>query len=208
MKTHVMKAMKVSFSFLMVCAVFTCTAQTPRLSLEAGYGTSLKVGAIKTLLKLKDDLNVEGSSVVAFGADYRLDDHWSLGVNMTTQSLSGSYTFMTEVNQVEITDTLTFDYGRWALVLEPRFFYPIKSEHLQIYSAVRVGYKREKLSAETSNNTVNEVLKLTDLLIGRGPNISVTPVAIQFFPMPNFGVGASVNVGPTYLARAQVIVRF
>ena len=186
--------------------IYHVNAQSHQL--EFGYGMSLKAGVIKTALKLKQDVNVEGTSVLAIGYEYRFNELFALGLGYTNQQLQGDYTFTTEVNNTEIKESLTFDFKRYAVVVEPKFYYPINHESLELYTSVRLGYKREKLDANTTNNNLNEILKLTDLIAGRGINASITPIGINYFPIKNFGIGVAGNLGPTYWTKASLLLRF
>ena len=66
-------------------------AQDLNHHVEAGYGTSLKAGLIKTLLNQKQDIITEGTSVYLFGYEYRFKQAFALSVGYTTQKISGSY---------------------------------------------------------------------------------------------------------------------
>ncbi|MFY0644104.1 MAG: hypothetical protein JXR19_06530 [Bacteroidia bacterium] len=187
-------------------SVFSLKAQTHQL--EFGYGMSLKSGIIKTALNLKKDVNVEGTAVIIAGYEYRIVEMFALGLGFTHQSLNGDYTFETEVQNVVVDEKLSFDFKRYAIVLEPKFYYPINSDVLELYTSVRLGYKREKLDANTTNNNINEILKLTDLIAGRGVNASITPLGVNYFPIKNVGIGLAGNLGPTYWTKASVFLRF
>ncbi len=196
---------------VIVCIVLfslSLNAQTPQHSLEAGYGVSIKAGLIKTILNQKKDVNVDGTSVLAFGYEYRPIERFAIGLGFTTQKLMGDYIFESEVQNMKIEESLTFEYLRYAIVLEPKFYYPLNLKHLELYTSIRLGYKRERVDATTSNNNINEILKLTDLIAGPGLNASITPLGINYFPMENIGIGLAGNLGPTYLTKASVFLRF
>lgn len=195
-------------SLILMMAFLLSNAQTPKHSLEGAYGVSIKAGLIKTILNQKKDVSVDGSSVLAFGYEYRPIEQFAIGVGFTTQRLNGAYQFETEVQDVVVDESLLFDYLRYAIVLEPKFYYPLNTDKLELYSSVRLGYKREKLDATTTNNNLNEILKLTDLLVGRGFNASITPLGVNYFPIKNVGIGLAGNLGPTYLTKASLFVRF
>lgn len=184
------------------------SAQALPHSLEAAYGFSIKASLIKTILNQKKDVQVDGTAVLAFGYEYRPIDRFAVGLGFTTQSLSGNYVFETEVQGQMVEESLHFDYLRYAIVVEPKFYYPLKTDKLELYTSIRLGYKREKLDANTSNNNINEILKLTDLIAGRGLNASITPLGINYFPIKNIGIGLAGNLGPTYLTKASVFIRF
>lgn len=182
-------------------------AQTPKHQLEAGLGASFKVGGIKTLLKQKQDLELEGTMVRVFAYEHRLHESFSLGLGVTHQSFEGSYVYSVD-EPGEATDSVVFDYVRRAIVLEPKFYYPIKSEHVEIYSSLRLGIKQEKLDALATNNTLNELAKLADLLSVNPLNLSFTPIGINYLPLKNFGFGIAGNIGPTYFTKASIFIRF
>lgn len=188
--------------------VSSAHAQIPKNQVEGGLAFSVKLGAIKAALNLKKDVSVEGSSVAVFSYEYRLHERFALGASYTQQSLSGSYTFQTTVNGNTVDEDLYFDYSRKAFVLEPKFYYPINLKGLEIYSSLRLGIKNEKVDAETTNTTLNEILKLTDLIVGNPINLSLTPVGINYFPSRHIGIGITGNLGPTYLTKLSAYVRF
>lgn len=183
-------------------------AQTPSNQLEFAYGMSLKSGLIKTVLNQKKNVEVSGPSVVIFGYERRLAPVFGLGLNYTTQTLSGSYLFEAEVNNQTVDESMFFEYKRYAIVIEPKFYYPLKMENLELYTSLRLGFKKEKIDANTTNNTLNEVLKLTDLLVGNPVNASITPLGINYFPIKNAGIGLAGNFGPTYFTKASIFLRF
>lgn len=182
-------------------------AQVPANQLEFGKGGSLKVGVIKTLLKQKEDLQLEGNLVSIFSYERRLHDVFALGASMTFQSFEGSYLYSVEQNS-EPTEKISFTYKRRAALIEPKLYYPLKLEKFEIYTSVRIGLKQEKLDAQATNNTVNEVAKLADLLSVNPVNLSITPVGINFFPMKNLGIGLAGNIGPTYFTKGSLFLRF
>jgi hypothetical protein len=169
---------------------------------------SLKSGLIKTLLNQKKNVDVSGTSVVIIGYEHRFAPVFAVGLNYTTQSLSGSYLFEAEVNNQTVDESMFFEYKRFAIVLEPKFYYPLNLENFELYSSLRLGLKKEKIVANTTNNTLNEVLKLTDLLVGNPINASFTPLGINYFPIKNAGIGLAGNFGPTYFTKASIFLRF
>lgn len=176
-------------------------------ALEVGYGYSIKTSAIKTLIKLNNDAKVEGSSIFIAGYEYRLNDWLAVAAVYTQQSLSGSYNYSFEYKQAEVVDTLTFDYNRMSIVVEPKVYYPLNSRKFELYSSLRLGYKKENVDALSNYENITEILKLTDLILGNRLNLAITPIGMNIFPVKNVGFGLATNIGATYLFKASLIVR-
>ena len=142
------------------------------------------------------------------GYEYRLNEYFGLGLGYAEQSLSGSYHFTATVNGQEYADIMQFTNDRWSLVFEPKFYYPLHLEKFEIYSVLRVGYKRDKIVATSTYDDVTEILKLTDLLSGNPINISMTPIGVNYFPIKNVGFGIAGNVLNLYVVKGSLFVRF
>ena len=200
--------MRIQLLGLVFLLTLSAVSQDYRHTIEAGYGTSIKAGLIKTALNLKEDVRVEGKPVLVGNYSYRAHSLFGIGIGFTHQKLEGGYQFTTMVQDQQISEKLDFSYLRYAIVAEPRFYYPIKSEVFEFYTALRLGYKREKVEATSTNNNINEILELTKLIARPGINASITPLGINVHPIPNVGFSLAGNIGPTYVARAALTIRF
>lgn len=211
--------MKIIFSlFLSLTSIFTYAqiaqeagfgvSHNARHSFEAGGGFGLKTSIIYGLIKLKKDADVSGTPVFAAGYSYRVSPWFGIGADFTTQTMEGNYSYSLEVKNVEVSDTLTFDYSRWSIAAEPRLYYPLNTDKIELYSSVRIGYKKEKLEALSTYDDLTEILKLTDLIVKSPFNLSATLLGINYFPITNVGIGLAGNIGPTYFVKGSAILRF
>jgi hypothetical protein len=189
--------------FILVLSLVTFTADAQSHQLEVAYGGSIKTQLIKWGLDYTGDANLQGTGVTAVSYEYRIAPMFALGGSYTEQGLNGSYSYAFDF----VRDTITFDYQRRSYVLEPKFYYPFNLDKWEFYSSVRLGYKKENLDAKSSNDNVQELLKLTDLVVGGGLNLSLTAVGVNYYPTHYLGLGAAVNVGPTFLFKGGLLVR-
>ncbi len=193
-----------------VMVLFALQAMSQDLlnQIRPGVGGSLKIGGVKTILKLKEDVDVTGTPVFSLAYSRRVSSSFDVGAEFTSQDMAGSYLFDVDVAGTTIKETMSFTYSRRAIVFHGNYIYPIESDIIEVYSGIRLGIKRENVVGESSQSQINELAKLADLLDGFGVNPSVVPLGISIFPIKNFGINITSNIGPTYFANAGIIIRF
>ena len=199
-------------NFLIVLVLvlsFGANAQSLSHYASAGVGGSLKVGGIKLAIEgIGEDVALTSTPVYVLSYHFKATEKFLVGVEATSQEMSGGYLFDTEVSGQQIKDRLDFDYSRTSLVAEGLYSFPINSEILELKSGVRVGIKREKVDVTSSQDRVDEIAKLTNLIGGININPSIVPLEISLFPIENVGLTIRTNVGPAYFAKAALTIRF
>lgn len=164
-----------------------------------GSITSVIIGATGRALQdsgILSSYSQNSRPMIAFTFDAGISERWSLGVLIANQGFSGSffdYSY-TRLDGTEITENVSYKMNRNNISFAPKFHYNLKSDKLDMYIGLRLGFVFWNNNFETTQLDFNPFA----LVMGR-PNLGLVPFGLRFYPNENFGGSFELALGAPYI---------
>lgn len=160
-------------------------------------------------------INTYGKPTWQGAYDFALNDWFSLGVAATYNRVGVEFGGLDYHPNDSLSLMGDFDIrvSRTTIVLRPLFHYG-HFEKIDMYSGLRIGASvwTGSIKGEGSVEAfefLKKDLKTPRLRFsGVVPTAALTLYGIRYYPIPNVGIGAELNVGSPYMASASVNFRF
>lgn len=200
--------MKNKLFILTILASFTISTSAQKSQgtsvVTLGLGYSLFNNIVKTSLDTYQDVKVTSVPTIAFTYDYGLSDNFSLGLAGAFQSNSGTFTndYFDE-NYMLQTENAKVSLSRINLALRPLFHYG-KSDKLDMYSGLRVGYLVRNVKAESKDPDA----VFLDEFDGNRFALGLVPFGFRYFFTDNIGMNMDLQIGTPYVVSGGIALSF
>ena len=151
-------------------------------------------------------VNVNAIPAISATFDYGVGDKFSIGALVSFQSFSGEvndYTY-TDLQGQDRTESVDFGLTRLNFSIVPRLHYGVKSDNVDLYSGLRLGW----IHWVGNINTTDENFDLFDSFQGGRPNVGLILFGGRFYFSDEFGANFELAAGAPYIASAGVQYRF
>jgi hypothetical protein len=159
-------------------------------------GDSIGVGSV----------NVNAIPAISGTFDYGVGEKFSIGALVSFQSFSGevnNYTY-TDLQGQDRTESVDFGLTRLNFSIVPRFHYGVKSDNVDLYSGLRLGY----IHWVGNINTTDENFDLLNSFQGGRPNVGLILFGGRFYFTDEFGANFELAAGAPYIASVGLQYRF
>lgn len=151
-------------------------------------------------------INVSTMPAISGTFDFGIGEKFSLGALVSFQGFSGEvndYSF-TNANGQTQTESVDFSLNRLNFSIVPRFHYGVKSDNVDLYSGLRLGY----ILWTGSINTTDESFDLFDSFQGGRPNVGLILFGGRFYFTDEFGANFELAAGAPHIASVGLNYRF
>ena len=212
-----MKIIQTTLLLLITSALVAQTNQGEKvMSLNAGFSWT---GLVFNTLTA-DDINLEiddqnvtlgsfnatASPAIGVTFDYGITNVFSLGALVSRQVITGeigNYSWQ-DLNGNPRTESLTFNSSRNNISLVPRFHYKLKSENVDLYSGLKLGFTFWRLNVDATDRDFDVLDKFTP----SRPSLGLIPIGARFYMSDNFGLNVETAIGAPYVASIGAQYRF
>jgi hypothetical protein len=195
------------------------------LSVSAGPNFYQLVNKLDNLIKknipqtdsLKyGNFSTSGQPTLQIAYDYSFNEHFSLGIAYSRNAMFfkfDSVKFTAPIENSSFEGNISLRLARNTFTLRPMVHYG-QSEKIDMYSGLRLGLTvwTTLVKGEIAASASEEIQKNFKGRFGRTitvwPNASATLFGIRYYPIPNLGIGAEINVGPPYPLAVSANFRF
>jgi hypothetical protein len=186
--------------------VFNAQAQKSEGSSVAtvGLGYSLFNNIIKAALETDEEIDVKSVPTIALTFDHALTDNFSIGLAAAYQNVSAEFTnTYFDDNSNSQTETAKTTLSRINIAIRPLFHYG-KSDKLDMYSGLRVGYLFRNVTVE-SDDPNGVYLEEFD---GNRFALGLVPFGMRYFFSDNLGINMDLQIGTPYVVSGGIAFQF